>query len=438
MNHDHAIRPAPSAPHRDDARPGSQPPELTEPLLSACLPAVPFIPTAAILTPPRTTTTGGPHRVAVVGDAIGAGHGHAELLHQLRAHGLPDCDLDLLDLPPARLLELPLIPGTTLALPSLSDIADTLTARGTELVLLTAPGPHAIATMLIAHALGLPLVAVYHAELAEYARSHSEDPYAVGVTADLLGAYFRACTTVLSPTRAADATLAGLGVMAGRIERWRPGVDQAHFHPARFARDALPHAIDEPAVTVLHAGRISEETGAGLLADAIERARLRNPRIRLVLAGDGPEREVTVKRLGPAAVCTGWLDRDALAHALASADLLVCPRRSDGLGQPVLEAQASGLPVLAVDAGGPAELIEPGRSGCLAVPEPDVIAAAICGLARRGALRERLATGGLLAVREHTWKRSLARLAAVITGDSVAPSEAGAESEPDAEVARAA
>jgi glycosyltransferase involved in cell wall biosynthesis len=104
---------------------------------------------------------------------------------------------------------------------------------------------------------------------------------------------------------------------------------------------------------------------------------------------------------------------------------------TDTFGQVILEAQASGLPVLAVDAGGPAELIEDGRSGCLVAPEAEALALALRGLARREAIRERLSTGGLLAVRERSWGRSLAQLA---TGYARAIDGAA----PPAEVPRAA
>ena len=222
----------------------------------------------------------------------------------------------------------------------------------------------------------------------------------------VLTAFYGQCRVVLSPSRSADSSLRRLGIAEERIVRWDRGVDLTRFNPARYAPDVLPDAFN-----VLYAGRLTREKGVELLADAFLTARDRDPRLRLVLAGGGPEEELLRSRLGGAATFLGWLEPDQLARVYASADLFVFPSATDTFGQVILEAQASGLPVLAVDAGGAPELIENGRSGCLVVPETEVLASAIRGLARRGAIRERLATGGLLAVRERSWERSLAQLA---------------------------
>ena len=108
---------------------------------------------------------------------------------------------------------------------------------------------------------------------------------------------------------------------------------------------------------MLYAGRITREKGADLLADAFLQARAKNPKLRLVLVGGGPEQEGLRERVGEAARFCGWLEGEQLARAYASADIFLFASRTDTFGQVVLEAQASGLPVVAVAEGGPLSLI---------------------------------------------------------------------------------
>jgi glycosyltransferase involved in cell wall biosynthesis len=163
---------------------------------------------------------------------------------------------------------------------------------------------------------------------------------------------------------------------------------------------------------VLYAGRITREKGADLLADAFLRARARNPRLRLLLAGGGPEQEHLRERIGDGATFLGWLEGVALARAYASADIFLFPSRTDTFGQVILEAQASGLPVVAVAEGGPLSLIEDRVSGLLCAPEAGALARAVLELADSPPLRERLSRAGLTAVKGRTWERALAALAA--------------------------
>jgi glycosyltransferase involved in cell wall biosynthesis len=223
-----------------------------------------------------------------------------------------------------------------------------------------------------------------------------------------LGAFYGRCDFVLSPSATADASLRGLGIADERIGRWDRGVDAARFSPARREPGRLP----ADAINVLYAGRLAREKGADLLADAFLAARAREPRLHLVLAGGGPEEDRLRARLGRAATFLGWLEGEDLAATYASADVFLFCSTTDTFGQVVLEAQASGLPVVAAAAGGPAELIQDGRSGLLCAPRAEALAGAVAGLARSRALRGRLARGGLAAVRERTWETSLAQLAA--------------------------
>ncbi len=100
-----------------------------------------------------------------------------------------------------------------------------------------------------------------------------------------------------------------------------------------------------------------------------------------------------------------------LARAYASADAFLFASRTDTFGQVVLEAQASGLPVVAVGEGGPASLIESGESGLLTAADPAELAGAVLAVLDSPLLAQRLRRGGLASVQSRTWEASLQRLA---------------------------
>src|SRR5206468_3645546 len=137
----------------------------------------------------------------------------------------------------------------------------------------------------------------------------------------------------------------------------------------------------------------------------------REPRLHLVLAGGGPEEARLRARLGDRATFLGWLDGDELAAAYASADMFLFASRTDTFGQVLLEAMASGVPVIAVDEGGPRSIVRHGLTGLLRAPDADDLARAVNALADDPARRERLAEGALEYVRRRTWEASLGRLA---------------------------
>jgi glycosyltransferase involved in cell wall biosynthesis len=117
------------------------------------------------------------------------------------------------------------------------------------------------------------------------------------------------------------------------------------------------------------------------------------------------------ERLGEHATFVGWLEGIELARAYASADIFLFPSATDTFGQVILEAQASGLPVVAVARGGPLSLIEHGVNGLLCEPDAESLTERVLELAASPLLRRRLAGAGLAAVRERTWESTLQRLA---------------------------
>jgi len=221
-----------------------------------------------------------------------------------------------------------------------------------------------------------------------------------------LGKFYGACDVVLSPSAAADERLEKLGVDPASIGRWDRGVDLKRFDPGLRDESMLPGEIN-----VLYVGRLTTEKGVDLLADAFLAAHARDPRLHLVLVGGGPEGDALHDRLGNRATFLGWQYGDDLARIYASADAFLFASRTDTFGNVVLEAQASGLPVVAVGEGGPMTLIADGETGLLAVADAQALATAVHQVVDSPLLAERLRRAGLASVRTRTWEAAMERLA---------------------------
>jgi glycosyltransferase involved in cell wall biosynthesis len=321
-----------------------------------------------------------------------------------------DCDVDR-RLSAVAEIDVPCYPGLRVGVPSLPAIVETLAEGRYDLVHLCSPGPAGIGAWLLARVLDLPVVGSYHTELAAYAALRSGDVQLESIASLALGAFYGDCDVVLSPSPATDQRLAELGIRPTRVARWGRGVDLTRFDPELRRAGMFPGAVN-----VLYCGRLTREKGADLLADAFLQAQAQDPRLHLVLAGGGPEADVLRDRLGEHATFLGWLHGQDLACAYASADAFLFASRTDTFGQVILEAQASGLPVVAVGEGGPASLIADGETGMLAPPQADALAAALLAVVqtdREGSdLRDRLRKTAMAAVQERTWESSLRQLAA--------------------------
>ena len=337
--------------------------------------------------------------MAILADGIGSTHGVTRTIEEIRQRGVPGFEIEVvgtdpevdLRLPAVAEIDVPYYPGLSIGVPSLPAAVQLLADGGFDAIHVCSPGPAGIAGVLVARALGLPLVGSYHTELTAYAGLRSGQQHVADAMALAVGAFYNACDVVLSPSVASDAALAGIGMAAEKIMRWDRGVDTARFDPAlRGTRLLQPRRLE-----VLYSGRITREKGADLLAEAFLLARARDPRLHLVLAGGGPEQEQLAERLGAHATFLGWLSGAELARTYANADLFLFPSATDTFGQVILEAQASGLPVVAVAEGGPLSLIEDRVTGLLCEASAPALAEAVLELAASPLLRESLSRAAL-------------------------------------------
>ncbi len=299
-------------------------------------------------------------------------------------------------------LDLPVVDSVPVGVPT-RKIVTALRDFAPDVVHLASPVIVGARGLWAARRLGVPTVAVYQTDIAGFA-----DSYGLGFAASTAWRWTRrvhsGADRTLAPSSSAAAALTAHGIP--RVHRWGRGVDTAHFRPSRRDERLRAQLAPNGEVLVGFVGRLAPEKKVLRLA-ALQDL----PGIRLVVVGDGPDRRQLAKQL-PGAAFLGFKTGDELAQAYASLDVFVHTGPFETFCQAVPEALASGLPVIAPDAGGPRDLVAHRRSGFL-LPETgksdadevfgDALRSAVLALANDPALRIRYGTAARRGVLRRTW-----------------------------------
>ena len=204
--------------------------------------------------------------------------------------------------------------------------------------------------------LGVPTVAVFQTDVAGFAQS-----YGIGVASRAAWAWTRhlhsRADRTLAPSTAAMEDLATHNIP--RVHHWGRGVDVTGFAPSNRDGELRRRWSPDGKPIIGFVGRLAPEKHVERLAVLARRDDL-----QLVIVGDGVDR-AKLRAVLPRAVFTGALYGEQLAAAYASMDVFVHPGEHETFCQAVQEAMASGLPVVAPDAGGPRDLVAPYRTGLL-------------------------------------------------------------------------
>ena len=221
-----------------------------------------------------------------------------------------------------------------------------------------------IATQASALAGGVPLVATYHgdfhkssrpARLVKHLRNRLQLPYVL-----------RSARTVIVLSEHDSRLLARLGIDPGRVVVVRPGLDVAAFQGARDGDLAGARRI-------LYVGRVVYEKGVRELVTSFSALCDVEGGVELLVAGDGSAledmRDLAARLgVGDRVRFLGWVVHEDLVGLYGGASFVVLPSFSEGLPYAVLEAMASGRPVVSSDVSGMRELVEDGVTGLLYRP----------------------------------------------------------------------
>jgi sugar transferase (PEP-CTERM/EpsH1 system associated) len=194
-----------------------------------------------------------------------------------------------------------------------------------------------------------------------------------------------------------------VGVAADRVHTVYNGVDTQRFSPAEARLPLQGSPFNDPALWLVGSvGRMQTVKAQPQLAQAFVQALQAQPELartlRLVLVGDGPLRAECEQRLDAAGLRhLAWLpgERSDVPDVMRGLNCFVLPSLAEGISNTILEAMASGLPVLATQVGASPELVQEGVTGRLVPPgQPDALAKALVQMAGQPALAARWGQAG--------------------------------------------
>ncbi|MHB8142312.1 MAG: glycosyltransferase [Thermoleophilia bacterium] len=254
-----------------------------------------------------------------------------------------------------------------LSIPPVLEVVKHCEEQEFDLIHAATPGPMGLTAFLASRILQLPFVTSYHTDIPRCVGRITDDKLNEEVAWTYTRWFYRRSDLTFAPSVYTSRDLAGHGLDRHKMAVLYQGIDADRFSPemrSRRWRERLGGGDGKK--VLLFVGRLSREKDLRFLAECYLDIRSRRDDVHLAIVGDGPERRELEDLLGDRATFTGWLEGEELAAAFASADLFVFPSSVDTAGQVILEAQASGLPVVLCDEGGACENIIPGRSGLTA------------------------------------------------------------------------
>ena len=261
-----------------------------------------------------------------------------------------------------------------------------------------------------AHA-GIPLVSSYHTDFAGCLDAYGRS-WLRGTVSAYLARFHQRSRRSYTPSSASRDDLLRLGVPD--VEVWGRGVDSQQFHPRRRSSELRTSFGLGDCFTFLYVGRLSQDKRVERVIQAYGLAQQMLPRdvIHLVVAGTGPQEAALRARAPRGVTFLGFVDRvSRLPDLYANCDAFLFASTTDTLGLVVLEAMASGLPVVAAPAGGIRDHLRHDYNG-FAYPAGEVgaMAQSMVRLAWEGGLARRLGKGARATAEALSWRREIERL----------------------------
>ncbi|MGB9595779.1 MAG: glycosyltransferase family 4 protein [Candidatus Poribacteria bacterium] len=208
----------------------------------------------------------------------------------------------------------------------------------------------------------LPLVGSFHTNIPAFTKARTGSDFFSCRVAEMCNNFYKNCDIILATSQCTQDEIRQY-INGKSFGLFRSGVDTVAFNPQKRDENLRKKFGDK--VILFFAGRVTPEKNIQLLKKAFIELHKKHRNIHLFIAGDGSMRRSLKEELGDDVSVPGFLHGEELYRAFASSDIFVFPSVTDTLGLVVLEAQASGLPVVVMDQGGPKEVMEHEKTGFL-------------------------------------------------------------------------
>lgn len=262
---------------------------------------------------------------------------------------------------------LPGYPGLQWGLTSTHRLTRRWRQQPPDVVYIATEGPLGLCALRVARRLGITAVTGFHTNFQQYLRQHGLTLFTRALTHYLRGFHNRSALTLV-PSTSQRVELERRHFQ--RLELLPRGVDSQLFSPAK-RQQALRQSwgLREQDIALLYVGRLAPEKNLDALKRCFDELQARYParRFKLIVVGDGSKRASLEASL-PEAIFCGEQSGEALACHYASGDVFLFPSLGETFGNVVLEAQASGLGVVAYDEAAAGLHIRHGYNGVLAMP----------------------------------------------------------------------
>ena len=248
--------------------------------------------------------------------------------------------------------------------PPLLEMLDYCHKQGFNHIHTATPGPIGLAALAIARILRLPISGTYHTAIPQYVQILTGSGFMEELAWKFVLWYYDQMDLIYAPSRSTRDELVAKGISSDKIRIYPRGIDINRFNPAKRNGFYKKWNDGRKSTKLIYVGRVSREKNLHLLSEAYRRLVQSTSSVTLAIVGDGPYLD-EMKRETADLPCifTGRLEGGDLDAAYASSDIFVFPSTTDTFGNVVLEAQASGLPVIVTDQGGPAENVLPEKTG---------------------------------------------------------------------------